>query len=98
MIVLTANDFASGAVVYHGKDGWVLSIQQAEIFQDEDDAQEALNNADQRPDLIVGAYLIAVNCVNGKINPTHIREQIRSTGPTHHNVQSAQEVHHVSIS
>ena len=80
MQVLTANQFQSGAVVYWGQQGWQRHLVDAEIFTDQDQANQALA---QHQDQVVGAYLIAVEHVNGMIKPCHIREMIRAQGPSH---------------
>lgn len=101
-IVVTANAFDTGEVVYLSQGGWTVDLASAQIFSDADQAQEAMVSA-ARPDLVVGAYLIDVE-VDGRatpavITPTQFREKIRAIGPTnyHHGKQEQEGVDHVSV-
>ena len=61
MLVITANDFASGAVVYVGEAGWVDAIRDAKIFADSAEAAASLEAAEATPDVVIGAYTIEVS-------------------------------------
>ena len=70
MLVITANDFASGAVVYVGEAGWVDAIRDAKVFADSDEAAASLEAAEATPDVVIGAYTIEVSVsdANGNAN------------------------------
>ncbi len=70
MLVITANDFASGAVVYVGEAGWVDAIRDAKIFADSAEAAASLEAAEATPDVVIGAYTIEVSVsdANGNAN------------------------------
>ena len=101
MLVITANDFASGAVVYVGEAGWVDAIRDAKVFADSAEAAASLEAAEVTPDVVIGAYTIEVSVsedngdANGKaggktdITPLQFREKIRAIGPSnyHHGKQ-----------
>ena len=61
MLVITANDFASGAVVYVGEAGWVDAIRDAKVFADSAEAAASLEAAEATPDVVIGAYTIEVS-------------------------------------
>ena len=101
MLVITANDFASGAVVYVGEAGWVDAIRDAKVFAGSAEAAASLEAAEATPDVVIGAYTIEVSVsdangnANGKaggktdITPLQFREKIRAIGPSnyHHGKQ-----------
>ena len=95
--VLTANDFASGAVVYWSKQGWQKNLADAYGFDDQVEADEALAMAEAFPQEIVGAYLIAVEGQSGQWRPSHIREVIRAHGPSIKETHNKEESSHVSL-
>ena len=70
MLVITANDFASGAVVYVGEAGWVDAIRDAKVFADSAEAAASLEAAEATPDVVIGTYTIEVSVsdANGKDN------------------------------
>ena len=70
MLVITANDFASGAVVYVGEAGWVDAIRDAKVFAGSAEAAASLEAAEATPDVVIGAYTIEVSVsdANGKDN------------------------------
>ena len=61
MLVITANDFASGAVVYVGEAGWVDAIRDAKVFAGSAEAAASLEAAEATPDVVIGAYTIEVS-------------------------------------
>ena len=100
MLVITANDFASGAVVYVGEAGWVDAIRDAKVFAGSAEAAASLEAAEATPDVVIGAYTIEVSVsdANGKdngnangnaggktdITPLQFREKIRAIGPSNY--------------
>ena len=95
--VLTANAFASGAVVYWSKEGWQKKLADADVFDDQVKADEVLAKAEANPQELVGAYLIAVERQSGQWRPTHIREVIRAQGPSHQETHNKGGSSHVSL-
>jgi len=79
--VITANDFASGGVVYLGEEGWQGNLSQAIVFNDDQSAADALA-AHNIPSEVVGVYAIEVQVDGGAIKPVHIREVLRAEGPS----------------
>ncbi len=80
-LIVTANDFDTGAVLYQTRDGWGGIISDARLFEDQDTADQAVAGASLIPHRIVGAYAIAVTLKDGVITPVQLREKIRATGP-----------------
>jgi hypothetical protein len=79
--VLTANRLADGAVVYLGEDGrWTHKLQAA-LRLGPEDAETALAQAQAKPGLFVGPYLIEAN-EGGAVGRERLRETIRAGGPT----------------
>lgn len=95
--VLTANDFASGAVVYWSKEGWQKNLADADVFHDHDTAEEMLAMAEATPKEVVGAYLITVEGQSGHWQPSHFREVIRAQGPSHQETYIKGGSVHVSL-
>ena len=95
--VLTANEFASGAVVYWSKKGWQKNLADADVFDDQDKADDVLAMVEIRPDEVIGAYLIAVEGQSGQWRPTHIREVIRAQGPSIQETHNKGGSNHVSL-
>jgi len=78
--VITANDFASGGVVYLSKEGWQGDLNRALVFDDDQTAADSLA-AHNIPSEVVGVYAIDVQVDGGEIKPVHIREALRAEGP-----------------
>ena len=102
-LVLTASDLLDGDVVFYGDSGWSLSLDSARVATDEGAAaalESALAETETRGDP-VAPYLMTVGVgVGGAIVPNHVRERIRSRGPTFRTdlgPQARQERHHVSL-
>ena len=95
--VLTANDFASGAVVYWSKEGWQKNLADADGLDDQGKAEEMLAMAEANPQEVVGAYLIAVEGKSGQWRPSHIREVIRAQDPSHQETYNKGGSVHVSL-
>jgi hypothetical protein len=79
--VITANDFASGGVVYLGEEGWQGDLNQALVFDDDQTAADAIA-ANNTPSEVVGVYAIEVEMNGDQIKPLHIRETLRAEGPS----------------
>ena len=83
--VLTANQVTDGEVVFFtaGRD-WSLTISDALVAEDEADVaflDEHLRLAEAGTD-VTDAYLFDVERVEGVVRAIHIRERIRTLGPT----------------
>ncbi|WP_171207593.1 MULTISPECIES: DUF2849 domain-containing protein [unclassified Ruegeria] len=83
--VVTANDLMEGDVIYLTEDDrWSRTLSEAELITDEAHAQLRLLDAERQANIIVGAYLAdAIAGENGP-EPTHFREDFRSTGPSNY--------------
>ena len=83
--VLTANRVSDGDVVFFGSDHqWSLKISEALFAQDEAAQQvleEQLQMAESGTD-VTDAYVFDAELVEGALRPKHIRERIRTLGPT----------------
>ncbi|NVO15523.1 MAG: DUF2849 domain-containing protein [Rhodoplanes sp.] len=85
-VVATANDLATGTVVFRGADGgWSGDIARAEIATSPEaaDALLARAQADQGPgNLVVDVAVIDVVREGAFVRPLLLRELIRTSGPT----------------
>ena len=84
--VLTANDLLAGDVVYLARDGvWTRRLGGARLFEDEEEANRCLAEAQMREDVVIGPYLADVS-PGGDAGPqaAHFREAFRATGPTNY--------------
>jgi Protein of unknown function (DUF2849) len=83
--IMTANRLRDGEVVFLTRAGvWDEKINEAVLAQ-EPLAIAALEKraaADVLENLVTGQYLFDAERVDGKIRATHIRERIRTLGPT----------------
>lgn len=82
---LTANDLRHGHVVFYGTDGgWHSDMRHAAIADDAETtaALTAAGQAAERANLVVGSYLFAVTGEGAGLQPAHIREQMRTRGPS----------------
>jgi len=82
--VVTANHLLEGDVIYQTATGWTRRLSEAELLTDEADADLRLIDALQQTDAVVGAYLADVKVVNNALEPTHFREEFRTTGPSNY--------------
>lgn len=100
--VITANDFASGGVVYLGEEGWQGNLSLALVFSDDQSSADAIA-VHNVPSEVVGVYAIDVAINGGAIKPVHIREVLRAEGPSlrvltaQPNPSSQQGDRHVSL-
>ena len=83
--VMTANRLRDGEVVFLTRSGqWNERIDEAVLAQ-EPQALAALEmraEEDVKATLVTGTYLFDAERIDGKIRATHIRERIRTVGPT----------------
>ncbi len=82
---LTANSLHSGVVVFLTRAGtWSEDINDACVAEEMQawSALELKGEADKTANLIVDPYLIEVEKTDAGARPAHIRERIRTLGPT----------------
>lgn len=86
--VLTANDLLAGDVVYLAWNGtWTRSFRAARLFEDEEEANRRLADAERQEDAVIGPYLADALTGGGEgqgLRPAHFREVFRATGPTNY--------------
>jgi len=84
--VITSNDLLEGDVIYLAPNGeWVREIGKALLYEDENEANRALEVADLQRDRHVGAYLADARIDDeGRPDPVHYREVFRTRGPTNY--------------
>ncbi len=82
--MLTSNRLRDGDVLYWKDGGWVLNLQDGQVFPDEPLAEAALAAAqeDIAGNKVVAAYIFDVRLENGLIRPVKERELVRAAGPT----------------
>lgn len=83
--IMTANRLGDGAVVYlAADDSWVLSLHDAEVAANEQEAVRLEERAGlaMKQQKVVGPYLFAVSVSEQGISPISQREIIRAAGPT----------------
>jgi len=83
-VVVTANRFADGAVVYLSADrAWTTELADATVTTSAPVAQELLAAAKCDRLRAVDPYVAPVKvAANGTVQPGNLRESIRSAGPT----------------
>lgn len=83
--VVTANDLATGRVLFMGSGGWVRDFDQATVFENENEVEAALDQANQDAArcLIVDPFAAAIgaSAADGPPKMT-LRDTIRAFGPT----------------
>jgi hypothetical protein len=82
---LTANRLRDGAVVFFTRSGdWSETIDAAVLATEPQAAKalEARGKDDERATLVTGAYLFDAEREDGHVRALHIRERIRTLGPT----------------
>ena len=84
--ILTANYLLSGKVIYlTSEKKWIEYLENAAVFDNQEDADNALTFADTQIYKLQSAYLIDVELTsNGKPKPISNQELIRATGPTNY--------------
>ena len=83
--VLTANRLRDGEVVFLTRSGqWSEQIDDSALALEPEAAKalEARGEEDSRNTLVTGAYLFAAERREGHVYAVHIRERIRTLGPT----------------
>lgn len=83
--VLTANRLRDGEVVFLTRSGvWSEKIDEAALALEPQAATalQARGVEDEKNTLVTGAYLFAAERRDGHVYATHIRERIRTLGPT----------------
>jgi uncharacterized protein DUF2849 len=83
--VLTANRLSDGDVVFLTRSGsWSLSVDDAALALEPDAAKalEARGREAEEANTVTGAYLVDAERRDGRVRALHIRERIRTLGPT----------------
>ena len=83
--VMTANRLRDGDAVFLTRSGiWSEKIDDAALVQEPQAtaALEARADDDVKANHITGQYLIDAERIDGRIRATHMRERIRTLGPT----------------
>ncbi len=82
---ITANRLGDGIAVFMTRNGqWSENIDDA-VLALEPQAAAALETRardDEKATLVTGSYLIDAERIDGKVRAAHIRERIRTLGPT----------------
>ncbi len=83
--VVTANALIEGDVVYlTADDRWSRLHHEAELIEDEAEAQMRLLHANAQRHVVVGAYLADARPGPGGPEPVHFREAFRTRGPSNY--------------
>ena len=83
--VVTANDLVQGDVVYlTADDRWTRHHHEAELIEDEAEAQMRLLHAAAQKLVVVGAYLADARPGPRGPEPVHFREAFRTRGPSNY--------------
>lgn len=94
--VVTANRLREGDVVYQTFDNrWSPLHHEAELIEDEANAQLRLLHAAGQKLLIVSAYLADAKLGPNGPEPTHFREAFRTRGPSNYNHGKQADLTHV---
>ena len=84
--ILTANYLLSGKVVYlNSEKKWIENSVNADVFDNQEDADDSLKFAETQINKLQSAYLIDVVLTSGGTPiPISNQELIRATGPTNY--------------
>jgi hypothetical protein len=83
--VLTANDLRLGDVVYMTTAGtWTRCHTEAELLEEEADAELRLLKAQGQAHIVVGPYLADAKAGPNGPEPVHFREAFRTRGPSNY--------------
>lgn len=83
--VVTASDLVEGDVVYlTADDRWSRHHHEAELIEDEAEAQMRLLHATAQRLVVVGAYLADARPGPRGPEPVHFREAFRTRGPSNY--------------
>ena len=83
--VLTANRLSDGDVVFLTRTAdWSISVDDAALALEPDAAKalEARGREAEETNVVTGAYLVDAERRDGRVRALHIRERIRTLGPT----------------
>jgi hypothetical protein len=83
--ILTANRLHDGEVVFLTRAGtWSQTIDEAALAVEPQAAAalEARGKEDEKANIVTGIYLFDAERAQGRIRASHIRERIRTLGPT----------------
>ena len=83
--IVTANRLRDGIAVFLNRSGqWSEKIDEATLALEPEaaGALEARAKADEKATLVTGSYLIDAERRDGRIRALHIRERMRTLGPT----------------
>lgn len=83
--VVTANSLRDGLVVFLSEyNTWSPWLHDAKIARSKDEAAllESRGAQDAKANIVVGPYLVDVIEEDGKVRATHIREHLRTLGPS----------------
>ncbi|MFO1175400.1 MAG: DUF2849 domain-containing protein [Paracoccaceae bacterium] len=93
--VVTANALLEGDAVYlTADDRWSRHHHEAELIEDEAQAQLRLLLAERQKQVVVGAYLADARRGSRGPEPIHFREVFRTRGPSNY-AHGKQEAAHV---
>lgn len=84
-VIATANDLASGAVLFRTAGGaWARAPREAEVAENDQEAAALLaaGEHDVAGNKVVDLALIPVEREDGGWRPAELRERIRAAGPT----------------
>ncbi len=84
MKIVTANRLSDGNPVYRTADGWADAIADAQTYDSDDAANEALAAAKKQETIVVGPYLMNVANPGEPVARERVRESIRARGPSTH--------------
>ena len=83
--VVTANRLLEGDSVWLTEDDrWTTAMHEAELLEDEANAEIRLLHAIAQPDIVVGAYLADAKASDEGPVPVHFREAFRTRGPSNY--------------
>ena len=83
MKAIVANRLIDGEVVYWNAGAWKARFGEAELFDADEAAEEAVAKANV-PTSVVDCYLIDVEPEGDGFAPTAFRERIKALGPQNH--------------
>jgi hypothetical protein len=82
--VITANSLLEGDVVFWAGGGWVLTLADAERFDDASVLDAAVQAAKRQVTTVIDPYAIDIVTEGGQPVPASYRERIRALGPSTH--------------
>lgn len=82
--VATSNHLTEGDVIYFARPHWTRDLRQATVAQTPQEAEHLLAEAGGFALETVGAALMDVALQNGVPSPNHLREDLRTKGPSNY--------------